>query len=167
MTLDEIIQDAYRPALGLIGVADTPQARVMMLAIGLQESRFTHRRQMGNGPATGFWQFERGGGVKGVLQHAASKAKAAALCKARGIDSEPMAAWAALETDDVLAAGFARLLLLTDPRALPEINEREDAYLYYIRNWRPGRPHPESWPKNYAKAIDAVCRPGSEEGQAG
>ena len=28
----------------------------MLLAIGLQESRFVHRRQIG-GPACGFWQF--------------------------------------------------------------------------------------------------------------
>lgn len=156
MTLDEIIQDAYRPALEIIGVTDTPQARVMILAIGLQESRFTHRRQMGNGPATGFWQFERGGGVKGVLQHPASKAKAAALCKARGVDAEPMAAWAALETDDVLAAGFARLLLLTDPRALPDVSNSVGAWDCYVRNWRPGRPHIETWTKCHQQAREAV-----------
>lgn len=167
MTLDDIITKAYLPALDIIGVKDSDEARVMMLAVGLQESRFEHRRQMNNGPAMGFWQFERGGGVRGVLRHATSKAKAAKLCQARNTMDMEMQAWQGLQYDDVLAAGFARLLLLTDPRALPEINEREDAYLYYIRNWRPGRPHPESWPKNYAKAIDAVCRPGSEEGQAG
>lgn len=156
MTLDQIIQDAYRPALEIIGVTDKPQARVMMLAIGLQESRFTHRRQMGSGPATGFWQFERGGGVKGVLRHATSKARAERLCKARGVAAEPMDAWAALETDDVLAAGFARLLLLTDPRALPDVSNSVGAWDCYIRNWRPGKPHIETWTKFHKQAREAV-----------
>ena len=116
ITLAEIIQNAYLPAIAIIGVKDSPEARVQILAMGLQESRFQFRRQMGNGPAMGFWQFERGGGVKGVLQHPASKAKALALCEACGVAPDAMAAWQALENDDVLAAGFARLLLYTDPR---------------------------------------------------
>lgn len=156
MTLYEIIDLAYLPAIAIIDVRDTPQARVQMLAIGLQESRFQYRRQMGMGPATGFWQFERGGGVKGVLQHAVSKAKAAALCKARGVEAEPYAAWAALETDDVLAAGFARLLLLTDPRALPDVSDSVGAWDCYIRNWRPGKPHIETWSKFHRQAREAV-----------
>ena len=40
------------------------EAVTMMLAIGYQESRFEHRRQI-RGPARGFWQFEHGGGVVG------------------------------------------------------------------------------------------------------
>lgn len=51
-------------------------ALTMLLAIGLQESRFTFRDQVVPGkapgqvgPATGFWQFERAGGVAGVMQH--------------------------------------------------------------------------------------------------
>lgn len=156
MTLDEIIDQAYLPAIAIINVRDTPQARVQMLAIGLQESRFQYRRQMGMGPATGFWQFERGGGVKGVLNHRASKAKAEFLCKARGVAHEPMTAWAALETDDVLAAGFARLLLLTDPRALPDVTDSVGAWDCYIRNWRPGKPHIETWAKFHQQAREVV-----------
>jgi hypothetical protein len=53
----------------------SPRAWAMLLAIGLQESKFLHRRQVVDakkhtfGPARGFWQFERGGGTAGVLQH--------------------------------------------------------------------------------------------------
>src|SRR5690606_12018619 len=43
------------------------EARAMLLAIALQESRFMHRRQIG-GPARGYWQFEVGG-VRGVMTH--------------------------------------------------------------------------------------------------
>ncbi len=88
MTLDQITDHALRPAMALLPARmDTSEARCMLLAIGLQESRFVHRRQIG-GPARGFWQFERGtpasrGGVWGVFLHAASRDWLAELCRAR------------------------------------------------------------------------------------
>lgn len=156
MSLQDIIDQAYLPAIAIIGVKDSPEARVQILAIGLQESRFKYRRQMGNGPAAGFWQFESGGGVRGVLNHQASKYKAHDLCKARGVDPITQKVWAALETDDVLAAGLARLLLLTDPRALPEVTNSVGAWDCYIRNWRPGKPHIETWAEFHRQAREAV-----------
>jgi hypothetical protein len=153
MTLSEIIQNAYLPALAVIGVKDAPQARVMMLAIGLQESRFTARLQMDMGPAMGFWQFERGGGVKGVLNHTTSAAKARTLCTVRSVTPDPMSAWLALENDDVLAAGFARLLLLTDPRALPSVTDAQGAWDCYLHNWCPGKPHRDTWDAFHAQAV--------------
>lgn len=156
MTLDEIIKNAYLPAIELMGVKDSPEAQVMVLSTGAQESRFQYRRQMGDGPARSFWQFERGGGVKGVLNHPVSKAKALQLCAARGVAPDPMSVWSAMEFDDVLGAGMARLLLLTDPRALPEIDDADGAWLCYIRNWRPGKPHPETWVKLHQQAVDYV-----------
>ena len=64
----------------------------MLLAIGLQESRFEHRRQLvGNpprpiGPAMSFWQAEVGGGmVRGVRIHRATRDAAAQLYRARGV----------------------------------------------------------------------------------
>lgn len=156
MTLAEIIQNAYLPAIGIIGVADSPQARVMILAIGLQESRFKYRAQLGNGPARSFWQFERGGGVKGVLNHTASKYKAHDLCQARGVDPVSQNVWAAMETDDVLGAGMARLLLLTDPRALPAVTDTAGAWDCYVRNWRPGKPHRDTWDAFHAAARAEV-----------
>ncbi|MET3652466.1 hypothetical protein [Dyella japonica] len=64
--------------------------------------------------------------------------------------------YAALATDDLLAAGFARLLLLTDAAALPALGDQASAWSYYQRNWRPGRPHPEAWPQHYATALATV-----------
>ena len=133
---------------------DTPAARAMLWAIGRQESRFEHRRQIG-GPARGFWQFEKGGGVKGVLAHKASKAHAIALCKERGVDATTTAVYPALEKDDILAAGFARLLLFTDPRPLPApvMASVDDAWVYYKNNWRPGKPHPQTWRGFWKEAV--------------
>ena len=105
---------------------DTPQARCMLLAIGLQESRFVHRRQIG-GPARGFWQFEQGGGVRGVLAHPASAALARQVCQVRGVPPTAPSVYSRLELDDVLAAAFARLLL-TDPARLPRTGDADAAW---------------------------------------
>lgn len=155
MKLDEVLDLAYLPAIAILGLKDSPQARVMMLAIGLQESQFKYRRQMNEGPAKSFWQFERGGGVKGVLNHPASAKKAVALCSARGVAADSLAVWNKMEFDDVLGAGFARLLLLTDPRPLPALGDTQGAWAYYVNNWRPGKPHIGTWPINHAAATKA------------
>ncbi|MCH1989152.1 hypothetical protein L7Q78_17830 [Achromobacter xylosoxidans] len=161
MDLKKIIDMGISPALALLPAAmDTQAARVMLLAIGLQESRFLHRRQIG-GPARGFWQFEKGtrasrGGVWGVYLHAASRNHLAALCKARSVACDPDAIYAALEYDDVLAAGVARLLLWTDPKALPAVGDADAGWVLYLRTWRPGRQHPKTWPALYAQAVAAL-----------
>lgn len=137
---------------------DTKKARAAVTAICLQESALLYRRQMGNGPAKGLAQFERGGGVKGVLTHAASRVLAKSVCEARGVEPTPDAVWNALEFDDVLALAFARLLLYTDPKPLPEAipENHDESWAVYQRNWRPGKPHPETWIDNWGLALEAV-----------
>lgn len=152
----EHVRDRLIPAAcALTGIRDTPEARVLMLAIGLQESRFQHRRQI-RGPARGFWQHEAGGGTAGVLRHEASRARALRVCQARGVVPVPSIVNEALATDDLLAACFARLLLFTDPRPLPRIGDAAGAWDYYIWNWRPGKPHRHTWGELYARAVAAV-----------
>lgn len=133
----------------------SPQAELMLLAIGLQESRLTHRRQIG-GPARGLWQFERGGGVAGVLRHAASREHALSVCDARRVAPVPEQVYQRLEHDDVLAAAFARLLLYTDPARLPALGEVGASWDLYLRTWRPGKPHRHTWDALYAQALEAV-----------
>lgn len=144
-------------ALPVLARFDSPAARVLMVAIGLQESRFIHREQVG-GPARGFWQFELGG-VRGVLNHPVSQDLARALCRARGAPPTPSGVYTRLAADDLLAAGFARLLLLTDPRPLPPPDNLPAGWDYYLRNWRPGKPHPGSWPACHAAAVAALETP--------
>jgi hypothetical protein len=145
MTLDEITRTGIEPALAALPPKMTStEARVMLLAIGLQESKFEHRWQVLNdatkkGPARSFWQGEQGGGmVTGTMTHPASKDLARALCAARGVAFTPWAVWTAIENDDVLAAALARLLLWTEPAALPRAADTEAAWLLYLRAWRPG-----------------------------
>jgi len=152
---------AINNALTLLpGAMDTPEARVMLLAIGLQESRFAHRRQLvgspprPTGPAKGYWQFERGGGCHGVVTHPASRYWMARVCHQRSVPFTAAAVWNGIEHDDVLAAAAARLLLFTDPRRLPQLGDEATAWQTYIRIWRPGKPHRNTWPTLYASALD-------------
>lgn len=165
----EIRAQAIAPALALLPARMTsPEAEVMLLAIGLQESGFAHRDQLESnghdlvdGPAMGLWQFERGGAVAGVLQHEQAGRLARDVLKACGlpVSATPLAVWHALEHDDVLAAAMARLLLWTDPRPLPAMDEEERAWVYYLRTWRPGKPHRHRWGACYAAALREIREP--------
>lgn len=152
---EDVIATIIAPAAKLLPHMDSPKARMMLLAIGLQESRFEHRRQI-KGPARGFWQFESGGGVRGVLMHKTSSYDAAKVCHARGVGSSTKEVYERLEHDDILACCFARLLLWTDAKPLPMIGDVEGSWDYYERNWRPGKPHPHTWPALYQQAHNLL-----------
>ncbi len=162
LTLAEVTCRAIDPALKLLPPAmDTPPARVQLLAIGLQESRFLYRRQIVNGqpigPAKSFWQAEKTGiMVKGVRLHPATAELAAAVYQARGVRRLDSSIWNAIEHDDVLAAALARLALYTDPHPLPAVGDVQGAWETYLRVWRPGRPRPETWRAFYLRALDFV-----------
>ncbi|WP_079218945.1 hypothetical protein [Herbaspirillum robiniae] len=159
MTPSEALKYAIEPALAMLPPSmDTPEAKVMLLSIALQESRLTYRRQGGNGPARGFWQFEQGtkesrGGVWGVYLHAASSVLLQRLCATLKVPFTPQAIYAAIENNDVLAAGLARLMLYTDPQRLPAVQDAVGSWATYLRIWRPGKPHPETWPELHAQAA--------------
>ena len=161
--LQNLVSSVVSPAMALLPARmDSDRVRVLLLAIGLQESRFQFRRQMGNGPARGFWQFEQGAtassGVRGVFNHALTGDTLRRVAVQRGIQPTAAAIWAALETDDVLACVTARLLIYTDGPPLPALGDADGAWrLYADRCWRPGKPHPETWPANYAAALQAVA----------
>lgn len=150
MTLDQIIKTGIAPAMAMLPAGmDSLKARAMLLAIGLQESRFEHRRQLVGspprplGPARGFWQFELGtaasrGGVRGVFLHEASNTLLKKMATQRGVVTSPTNIWQEIERDDVLAASVARLLLWTDPKPLPDVEDEAGAWQLYLRTWRPG-----------------------------
>lgn len=171
MQLNQVVNQVFRQAFALLPPsANSIAAQLLMLVIGLQESRFTSRRQLVNkivdgkkvlvpeGPAIGFWQFELGnsvskGGVWGVLNHFRVGPIAKQFCRQLGIAADPKTVWLAMETNDVLAAGFARLLLLSDSQALPKTGDVEGAWqCYAVRTWRPGKPHRETWDAFYDQA---------------
>jgi hypothetical protein len=64
---------------------------------------------------------------------------------------------AKLEFDDVLAAAFARLLLWADAKALPGLDASHDeTWDCYIRSWRPGKPHRDTWDEFHTQARAQV-----------
>jgi hypothetical protein len=174
LTLAEITERGLDPAFRLLPPKmDAPEARVIELCVGLQESGFRDRRQIvwavekGKrvlrplGPARSFWGAEQGGGmVRGVRTHWATRDYAAALYEARQVKPTDKAIWGAIENDDVLAAGLARLLLYTDPRPLPRLGDVRGAWTLYADPhaglWRPGKPKPETWPGYYQRALQFV-----------
>jgi hypothetical protein len=137
----------------------SPKATVMLLAIGLQESRFLDRRQGGDGPGRGFWQFERGGGIKGVMTHPKTNGPlATALTELRyaSVIGDAVKLHAIVEHNDVVACVFARLLLWTVAGPLPSRDEPGKAWAQYIDGWRPGKPHRETWTNYYVEAWARV-----------
>ena len=121
---------------------NTSEARAMLIAIGLQESKFEHRKQI-QGPALGFWQFERAG-ILGVLAHSASKFYLIEACGVLKI--EPFnEIFEAVRWNDALACILARLLLWTFPDPLPDEGEVNKSWNQYLKTWRPGKPHRETW----------------------
>lgn len=159
MKPEAFLKEAVDPHLkwmaDTVGMGVDDKARVLVMAIAGQESAWEHRRQIG-GPARSYWQFEKGGGVAGVLRHPASKDKIERLCMPLDIPCTVDIVYEAMAWNDRLACCMARLLLWTDPHALPALGARDAAWDYYIRNWRPGLPHPETWPARYGTAMSLV-----------
>ena len=149
------------------------EAVILLLAIAFQESAFKHRRQF-KGPARGFWQFERAGGVMGVLSHKTTWQLAAKWVETFGIGKVNKSKRRLISSRvhdaferpkyDVLAAIFARLLLWSDPRPLPKT--KEEAWEYYLDNWRPGKPHRNRWDESWEFALKTVEEAEKEEKEA-
>jgi hypothetical protein len=140
---------------------NSQSAKAILLAIGLQESRFLHRRQENFGPARGFWQFEKGG-VRGVCRHLKTRQHledALRLLRYEKLIGAKMATAElhyALEDNDVLAAVFARLLLWTIPGPLPGPTDEALAWDQYLECWRPGKPYRATWKAFFGEAWDRV-----------
>ena len=135
---------------------DSRQARAMLIAIGLQESRFAHRVQVPDGPAHGFWQFELRGGVAGVLKHPQTEDLTRRVLQILGYTATPEECYTAIIDNDTLACIFARLLLWTVPSRLPLAHEHNLAWDNYLEGWRPGKPHRGTWDAFYAEAWRRV-----------
>jgi len=135
---------------------NTPEARRLMIAIALQESGCKARRQHGNGPARSYWQFELIG-VQGLLMKAdkvGTGGRLAEIAMTLGVRAVADEIQAAIEHNDILAAVCARLLIYINPKPLPTTEQA--AWEYYLAGWRPGKPKPDSWPANWAKALELI-----------
>lgn len=152
MTPEFFLSVPFNGALRLLPPEmDSAAARAMIMAICLQESKLQLRKQV-NGPAKGYAQFEKSGGVAEVFANAASMTHAKMVCAGLDVSPTVTAVYTALEHNDILAAAFARLLLWTLPQALPTKEDPEEGWRQYVHAWRPGKPHRETWDNYYAQA---------------
>ena len=127
-----------------------------LLTIAQQETGLQARRQQADGPARSLFQFELGG-VKGVLEHPASSTLIQQmLTEMVYAGMSPAQVLAAMEFDQVLAATFARLALVRDPAPLPNRNQADAGWAYYVRIWDPGVPRPMTWWDNWQRAWATV-----------
>ncbi len=166
MTPDEFLTRILDPGLQFVASIGGPQptiaARRFLLAVALQESgpnleaRYQNSPAAVPGPARGWWQFEQGGGVNGVLTHPNSQALAQTACNRLFVVPDGAACWRAIEGHDLLATAFARLLLWTDPPPIPT-TEQAAWDCYANRLWRPGAPRRNDWTANWATAQAAVA----------
>jgi hypothetical protein len=144
---------------------NSPEASALILAIGLQESQFMARRQLPRrpggppGPAKGLWQFERGGGVAGVMKHAKTKGPLlAALTELRYAEAmgHSLDLYNIIEHNDVVACVFARLNLWWLPAKLPGQHDPDGAWKQYLQAWKPGKPHHRTWNNYFIEAWHHV-----------
>lgn len=141
---------------------NSPKATAMLLSIGGIESGFRERRQLGGGPARGFFSFERSGGIKGVVTHPDTRdylrSALVALRYEKAI-GQTVLLYQAVEQNDVLATVFARLLLWTVDAPLPGREDYDESWRQYYSSWRPGKPHRSAWNAHYALAHSIVDPP--------
>lgn len=157
MTPNEFITLAILPGLSLLPAKmSSKNAIAMIVAIALQESGLEHRRQMNEGPAKGFTQFEQGGGIHGVLTHEATRDHIRWVLTELCYDDSEETSWNAIEHNDVLCAVYSRLNLWWLPHELPEDGDYEGSWNQYIEAWRPGKPHRDTWDQCYRDAWEAV-----------
>jgi len=137
-----------------VGMA-SPAAVCLAVAICVQESNLADRRQGPDskpGPARGLAQFERAG-VAGVLNHPATDDLARMVCALHKLPASASVVHKAMESNDILCLQFTRLNLLWDkaPLPAPTLSNRDKAFAYYVRTWRPGA---ASTPEGYAKCAE-------------
>jgi len=142
--LDNIINPTLRLMEQRVGIPYNAHAANLLLAIALQESNLSARIQGPNdaGPARSFWQFEKIG-VVDVFQR--QKQPLQVMCSALVLPCEPGKLHLMMAYNDAIACVIARLTLRLDHRPLAIANTPHDAWDYYVKNWRPGKPHRDRW----------------------
>lgn len=148
MRPEECINNIINPTLRLMeqraGIRYNAYAENLLLAIALQESNLMARIQGPNdaGPARSFWQFEKIG-VVDVFQR--QKQPLQVMCSALVLPCAPGQLHLMMAYNDAIACVIARLTLRLDHRPLDVASTPSDAWDYYVKNWRPGKPHRDRW----------------------
>jgi hypothetical protein len=89
------------------------------------------------------------------MTHGSTSKLAKAMCDVCTVVAGDAAVWRSLEGHDDLATAFARLLITTEPRALPKT--ADEGLSQYLNLWRPGKPcTSQTWATNWNTADQTV-----------
>jgi hypothetical protein len=164
MTPRLLLMLTVQPALAWLGPRyASREAEALLLAIAHQESRCAARRQKPAGPARSWWQIESqtAHAVISKWSDGRSRLKDLGALTSVGLPGGQydLSTW--VECSELAACIIARGLLWLEPSPLPALGDQQGAWKYYAeRTWRPGKPHPETWPDAYEQAMDAVAWSG-------
>ncbi len=131
------------------------ESRALMLAVGLQTSRFEHRRQV-QGAGRGFWGFDQSGAIHSVLQHPSTRGAIRYVLDKLRYDDSSWTSYVACESNDILAMSFARMLLWIVPGPLPVRGAHQAAWIYYCNAFLPTAVNRETWNAFYDEAWSYV-----------
>jgi len=134
---------------------DSPEARLLLMAVAGQESAWAARQQVPVAYAHGYWQEE----IEAVQQAFDGRETGPiirALCEGLDVPDDAATVFEAIVWCDPLAYLVARLTLLPDPEPLPVIGDEAAALAYYRRTWRPGSFAPSRWVGRYQAALAAL-----------
>lgn len=151
--LDTVLTPAVAAIAPVMAHMDSPTARCLLLAIAGQESAWTYRVQKPVGYAHGFWQCEKRGAVIQVVTGGATRDTFADVCRLLSVMPGLDQVFDAIISEDALAYALARLNLWPDPAPLPAIGEEDDAWDYYTRVWKPGKPDRNRWANVYVESA--------------
>lgn len=154
----DFLINVIRPALkSLPEKMRGEEAEIQLLFTALQESELKNRKQMGNGPARSFFQFEKIA-IKEVLQNPKTADIARRRCADDFVSSSEVYDYFGLPAGDILSAIFARLNYWLSPLPMPHPGPRaiDDACGMYLLTWRPGKPQPATFSRNYWIARTVV-----------
>jgi hypothetical protein len=135
---------------------DSIAAKAMLIAIGLQESKLTHRRQV-EGPAKGLWQNEPNS-IIALRTNSRTKAHVenvlSSLMYSTKLDAHQI--YDICEHNDILSCSLARLLLWAIPTHLPAPGDFDQSWGQYLAAWNPGQPNRARWNLSYTMAWQEI-----------
>lgn len=162
MTPKGLLTQIIEPSLGVLSVfvdkkvdIASIEAKLLLIAIGIQESGLTARRQFGHGPARSWWQIEELTALDTIQRWRPLKAYLTYLEIPIPIHTATLFGYV-LQYSEYAACGIARGILALDPSPLPTVGDLSGAWETYRRCWRPGKPRLEKWDSSYQLALEAV-----------
>jgi hypothetical protein len=132
-TAEEFVKNAIRPALNHLGLY-SEAAEQLLLGTAIHESLLKSRRQIGGGPARGLFQMEPATHDDiwdNFLKYKPDLSKK--LTKL--LSSEKADKIAELETNDIYAAGIARIGYYRVSEAIPKLDDIEAMARYWKKYW--------------------------------